>query len=79
MRVENRVGGDRRSRQIIVVGCPIGLHLRNVIVVVVAIGVRMDLSGRHARPNHHHEQQQGGQLPDRALDPEAHAALEDSK
>ena len=79
MRVENRVGGDRRSRHFIVVGRPIGRHLRNVFVAVVVIGVRMDLSGRHARRNHRHQQHQGGQLPDRALDPQAHAALEDLK
>lgn len=77
MRVENRVGGGRRSRHFIVVGRPIGRHLRNVFVAVVAIGVRMDLSGRHARRNHRHQQQHGDQLPKRALDPEAHAALED--
>ena len=79
MRVENRVGRDRGSRQIIVFGRPIGGHLREVIVAGVAIGVRVNLSGRHARRNHRHKQQQGGQLPDRALDPEAHAALEDLK
>ena len=79
MGVENRVGGDPRSRQLIVVGRPIGRHLRDVIVAVVAIGVRMDLSGRHGRRNHRHQQQQASQLPDRALDPEAHAALEDSQ
>lgn len=79
MRVEHRVGGDRRSRRIIVVGRSIGHHLRNVFVAVVAIGVRMDLSGRHARRNHRHQQQHGDQLPKRALDPEAYAALEGSE
>ena len=48
MRVENRVGRDRRSRPIVVVGWLFGSHLRDVIVAVVAIGVRVNLSSRHA-------------------------------
>ncbi|MDQ3510963.1 MAG: transposase [Pseudomonadota bacterium] len=37
----------------------------------------MDFCGRHARRNHcHHQQQQAGQLPDGALDPQAHATTE---
>jgi len=48
MRVENRVGRDRRSRLIVVVGWLFGSHLRDVIVAVVAIGVRVNLSSRHA-------------------------------
>lgn len=79
MRVENRVGRNRRSGQSSVVGRDIGRHLRNVFVAVVVNGVRMDLSGWHARRNHRHQQQHGYQLPKRALDPEAYAALEGSE
>lgn len=48
MCVENCVGGDRRSRQIIVVRRTIGSQLDGVIVAVVALGVRVNLSSRHA-------------------------------
>jgi len=45
MRVENHTGRVRRSRLIVWVRRPIGSHLRGMIVALVAIGVRMDLSG----------------------------------
>ncbi|MBA3487087.1 MAG: hypothetical protein H0T88_07860 [Lysobacter sp.] len=50
-----------------------------MIVAVIVVCMRMNLPGRQARRNHRHEQQQTGQLPNGALDPEAHATLESSK
>ncbi len=83
MRVENQVGGARRRRGIFLVRRSIRSHLHQMIVAVavavVAVHVGMDLPGRQARRNHRHQQQQAGQLPNGALDPEAHATLESSK
>lgn len=79
MLVENRAGGIRLRRLIVMVRRSRGRHLRGMIVAMASIGVRMHLAGRYAGRNHRHQQQQAGQQPDGALDPEAHAALEDSK
>ena len=79
MLVQNHAGRVRRSRVLVLVRPPIGSHLRVMIVAMFSIGVRMDLARRHARRNQRHQQQQTGQQPDGALDPESYAALEDSK
>lgn len=78
MRVENQVGGARRRRGIVLVGRSIRSHLHQMLVAVVAVDVCMDFSGRQARRTHRHQQQQAGQLPKGALEPEAHATLESS-
>ena len=79
MRVDNRVVGDRWSRQIDVISWPNRGHLRAMIVAMVAIGMRMDLSGHHASRNHGYQQQQAGQRPNWALDPDRCSVLEGSK
>lgn len=79
MLVEHHAGWIRLRRMIVMVRRSRGRHLRVMIVAMVSNGVRMHLAGRYAGRNHRHQQQQAGQQPDGALDPEAHAALEDSK
>lgn len=79
MRVENRADGVRRSWLIVMVRRSIRSQLHGMIVAWVAIYVRMDLAARQTRRDHRYEQQHTGQLPDGALDPEAHAALKVSK
>lgn len=53
-------------------------RLRGVTVPMIGTGMRMKL-GRHTIQDHRRQQQQAGQLPDRALVPEVHPALKDSK
>lgn len=77
--MEKRVAGRiRRSRVIVLIGRIVRSQLHKVIVVMVAVGMGMDVPGRHARRNHRQQQQQPCHLPDGALDPEAHAAVEGS-
>lgn len=54
-------------------------HLRRMIVIMIAVGVRVNRSGWHAGRKHRNQQQQPGQLPDGALDPEVYAMAEYSK
>jgi len=77
MLMENHAGWIRLRHLIFLVRRSSGSHLRGMIVAMVSIGVRMHLAGRYAGRNHRYQQQQPGQQPDGALDPEAHAALED--
>lgn len=55
----------------------INSRLRGVTVPMIGIGMRMKF-GSHTTQDHRRQQQQARQLPDRALDPEVHRALEDS-
>lgn len=80
MHVENHVARRiRRSGILAQVSPRIASHLRRMTVIMIAVGVRMDTSSRHACRHHRNHQQQPGQLPDGTLDPEVHAAAECSK
>lgn len=56
MLVENHVGWNRRRRQIVLARRPIGSQLCGMIVAMINIGVRMQVSARKAGRNHCHKQ-----------------------
>lgn len=69
----------RRRRTLTLLRRAFPSHLHRMIVIMIAVGVRVNRCGWHARRKHRNQQQQPGQLPDGALDQEVYAMAEYSK